>query len=69
MGMDKIIIGIVLIAGSLYYIGMNMFGALNDLIIVVNGALPLIVLLLGLLMVWLQLDEMMTERKVSKRKK
>ena len=69
MGIGKIVVGLVLIVASLYYIGTNMFGAFEHLIVVVNGALPLLILILGLMVVWLQLDEIMMEKKVSKRRK
>jgi hypothetical protein len=69
MGIEKVAIGAILVVSSLYYIGTNMFGALDDLVVVINGALPLFVLVLGVLIVWLQLDEMRMEGKVSKRKK
>ena len=69
MGIEKVVLGVLLVVGSLYYIGTNMFGASQDLKVVINGAIPLIILILGAIIVWLQLDEIMVERKVSKRKK
>ncbi|TAL47518.1 hypothetical protein EPN87_02745 [archaeon] len=68
MGFEKIAIGAILVIGSLYYIGTNMFGALDDLVVVINGALPLLVLVFGALIVWLQLDQMLMERKVKGKK-
>ena len=76
----RIIIGVVLIIASIWWIVMGsdvISGfkgsatltsrpALADLVTVLNGSIPLLFILLGLLMVWLEWDTMSTQRKVSK---
>lgn len=65
----KIILGIVLIVGSIYYIFNGIPGYLgpawSDFKTVVNGIIPPLVLLLGLFIVWLELDELRIERELA----
>ena len=84
----KIIIGILLIVGSAYWIwngpshstllaylssALNNLGysaptntALTDFLTVVNGAIPPLVLLIGIFIVWLEYDEWKIERELKR---
>jgi hypothetical protein len=61
----KIIIGAMLIIGSVYYVWNNTFGAWSDLKTVLNGMVPPFVFLIGLFIVWLELDELKIERELK----
>jgi hypothetical protein len=70
----KIIIGVLLVIGSVWWIaqGSQTYIArsgIADLITVVNGALPVLVFLLGLFIVWLELDELKIERELRAEEK
>jgi hypothetical protein len=70
----KIIIGVLLVIGSVWWIaqGSQAYIArsgIADLITVVNGALPVLVFLLGLFIVWLELDELKIERELRAEEK
>jgi hypothetical protein len=69
----KIIIGAILVIGSIYYI-LNGFPpylkpAWRDLIVVLKGAAPPLVFLLGIFIIWLELDELRIERELEKEEK
>jgi preprotein translocase subunit SecG len=66
----KIIIGILLVIGSAWWIaqGSQAFigrSGIADLITVINGALPVLVFVLGIFIVWLELDELRIERELK----
>jgi hypothetical protein len=66
----KIIIGIILVIGSAWWIaqGSQAYIArsgIEDLITVINGGVPVLVFLLGLFIVWLELDELKIERELK----
>ncbi len=61
----KIIFGFILAVGSLYYIISNYAGTLNDLKTVLNGVLPPIVFVIGTLLVWIELEELRIEKRLS----
>ena len=71
----KILIGAVLIIGSVWWVlqgsaqFLNGRPGLNDFITVVNGAIPPLIFLIGLFVVWLELDELRIESELSGRKK
>jgi len=69
----KAFIGVILILASIYYILKGIPGviapALGDVITVLNGAIPLFVLLLGVLIVWLEWDEWKIEKELQKEEK
>jgi len=67
----KIIIGAILLIGAITYVYNDMYGARAALITVVNGTVPAFVGLIGLFIIWLELDELKIERslKASKKKK
>ena len=77
----KILIGLLLIIGSAAWIAkapscavlLSKVGvtipansALNDFLVVLNGAIPPLVFLLGVFIVWLEIDEWRIERELEK---
>ena len=54
----KILFGAMLLIGSIMYIYTNQFGAWRDFLTVVNGIVPPFVALVGLFIIWLELDEL-----------
>jgi len=70
----KILIGAALIVGSVWWVlqGSQQFlsrNGLNDFISIVNGGLPPLIFLIGLFVVWLELDELRIEKELSEKKK
>ncbi len=70
----KMIIGVILVIASLYYIiyglpSYNIKPAWHDLLTVLNGAIPILVLLIGVFIVWLEWDEWKVERELAKEEK
>ena len=69
----KMLIGIALIVGSVYYtfIGFPPYlePAWSDFLVVLNGAIPPFVFLLGIFVVWLELDELRIERELRTERK
>jgi hypothetical protein len=80
----KLLIGFLLIIGSVAWIarapsfavllskvGINVptNSALNDFLTVLNGAIPPLVFLLGVFIVWLEIDEWRIERELEKEEK
>ena len=72
----KIIIGLILMAAAVYwvwktpiypetYLGIQQNTNLYDFIIVLNGAIPPMVFLLGLFIVWLEYDEWKKEKELK----
>ena len=69
----KVIIGAILVIGSVYYIinGIDMPGvlkikpAISDVKIVINGIIPPLVFLLGIFIIWLELDELRIEKELK----
>ena len=59
----KIVIGIILVIGSLYYL---VYGAWRDLLLVLNGAIPILILLIGVFIIWLEWDEWKIEKELAK---
>ncbi len=62
----KILFGAILLVGS---IGVIYQYTLDEFYIVVKGIVPPFVALLGLFIVWLELDELRIEGEMGKRKK
>ncbi len=69
----KLIIGVILAVGSIYYIVSGIPGYLGpglpDLLTVLNGAIPILVFVLGIFIVWLELDELKVEKEISREEK
>ncbi|MGC8812471.1 MAG: hypothetical protein ACP5O8_02685 [Candidatus Aenigmatarchaeota archaeon] len=65
----KIIIGLILIGASIYYIVKGVPGYFEPgwpaLLTVIKGLVPLAVLLLGVFIVWLEWDELRIERELK----
>ena len=71
----KVLFGAILLIGAIAYMYMNFdplergYGSLKSLYIVLNGLVPPFIALLGLFIVWLELDEMKISREMKSRKK
>ena len=70
----KIIIGVLLVIGSVWWVlrgSMQYLGrsGVDDFISILNGGLPPLIFLIGLFVVWLELDELRIEKELSGRKK
>jgi len=69
----KVLVGVILVVASAWWIiqGSAMYlrrSGVQDFITVFNGAVPVLVFLLGIFIVWLEIDEMKVERELKKRK-
>ena len=62
----KILIGAILMIGSVAVIYQY---TLDDFLVVVKGAIPPLVFILGLFIVWLELDELRIEREIKSEEK
>lgn len=66
----KIIIGAILIIGSVYYVATNPLNltpsAWAAFKTVIHGIIPPFVFLVGLFIVWLELDELRIERELRR---
>ncbi len=62
----KIIFGAILLIGSITYIYSNQYGAWSDFLTVVNGIVPPFVALMGLFIIWLELDELKVKKEIQK---
>ncbi|MEM5802210.1 MAG: hypothetical protein QXQ18_02380 [Candidatus Aenigmatarchaeota archaeon] len=67
----KILIGILLLIGSAWWVlqGSAQYlgrSGVSDFVTVLNGALPPLVFLIGLFIVWLEYDELKIERELRK---
>jgi hypothetical protein len=69
----KAFIGVLVVLAALYYIFVGIPGylrpALPDVLTVLNGAVPIVVILLGIFIVWLEWDEWKIERELAKEEK
>ncbi len=71
----KIIVGVMLILGSAWWIlqgsakFLNGRSGVDDLITIINGGLPPLIFLIGLFVVWLELDELRIEKELSGKRK
>jgi len=70
----KIIIGAILIVASVWWVlqgSTKVLGrdGLQDLMSILNGGIPPIVFLIGLFVVWLELDELRIEKELSSKRK
>jgi len=61
----KILFGAFLLIGSVTYIYTNQYGAWSDLLTVVNGVAPAFVGLIGLFIIWLELDELKVKKEIQ----
>lgn len=65
----KILFGAALLIGSISYIYTDQYGAWGDFLTVVNGIVPAFVAILGLFVIWLELDDLKVKRKSPAKKK
>lgn len=66
MGIGKLIIGIVLVIASLYVIWQY---TRIELWTVLKGLIPPLIFILGIFMVWLEMDEMKSGKEASRSRK
>ena len=74
----KVLIGVILVVVSAWWIlqGADQYlgnwtihrRGVADLVTVLDGIIPILVFLLGIFIVWLELDEMRVEKEIRKRK-
>ncbi len=68
----KILFGAILLVGSIFYMYPSQytaqFGAWGDFLTVINGMIPPFVALMGLFIIWLELDEMKVKRELKSKK-
>lgn len=69
----KAFIGVLIVVAAVYYIFSGIPGYLNpalpDVLTVLNGAIPLLVILLGAFIAWLEWDEWKIEKELEKEEK
>jgi hypothetical protein len=66
----KILIGAVLVVGGIWWILQGSItytgrSGLSDFLTVVNGIIPPLVALIGVFIIWLELDELRIERELA----
>jgi len=61
----NIVIGAVLLIASIYYVYTNQYGSWGDLLTVVNGTVPAFVALIGVFIIWLELDELKVRKELK----
>ncbi len=66
MGIGKILVGAILMIASIYYI---FYYAWKDVITVINGVIAPLIFLIGLFVVWLEMDEMRVESEIKSEEK
>lgn len=74
----KVLVGVILVLASAWWIlqGADQYlgswtshrRGVADLITVLDGIVPVVIFLLGIFIVWLELDEMKVEKEIKKRK-
>jgi len=64
----NIIIGAVLLIASIAYVYTDQYGAWGDLLAVVNGTVPAFVALIGVFIIWLELDELKVRKELRSEK-
>lgn len=70
----KVVIGVILVIGSIWWIiqGSYQFthhSGLSDLRTVLNGIIPVLILILGVFVIWIEMDEMKIEKELKRRKR
>jgi len=64
----NMLIGAVLLIGGIAYVYTNQYGAWSDFLTVVNGIVPAFVALIGVFIIWLELDELKVQRELKAEK-
>ena len=65
----KILIGAILVIFTVGYFIEDVYGARRDFLTVVNGTVPAFIGLIGLFIIWLELDEWKIEKSIKESKK
>ncbi len=63
LGLGLLVDSVIPILGTVGTLGINWF---NNLIIVLTGVIPAFLIMLGLFVVWLEMDEMKAEKELKK---
>jgi len=61
----NIFIGAVLLIASIAYVYTDQYGAWGDFLTVVNGTVPAFVALIGVFIIWLELDELKVRKELK----
>ena len=72
MTAGKVILGLILVLIGLWLIlpsGWNGFGLWLDLVVVLLGIVPIMLVLVGLLIIWMEAEELKTVKPEPKPKK
>jgi hypothetical protein len=64
----NMLIGAVLLIGGIAYVYTNQYGAWGDFLTVVNGIVPAFVALIGVFIIWLELDELKVRKELKSEK-
>jgi len=64
----NIVIGAVLLIAAIAYVYTDMYGAWGDFLTVVNGIVPAFVALMGVFIIWLELDELKVRGELKSEK-
>ncbi|MCX6820686.1 MAG: hypothetical protein NT016_01940 [Candidatus Aenigmarchaeota archaeon] len=64
----NIVIGAVLLIAAIAYIYTDQYGAWSDFLTVVNGIVPAFVALIGVFIIWLELDELKVQGELKSEK-
>jgi len=65
----KILFGAILLISSIWYIYTNQYGAWGDFLTVVNGLVPPFIALIGVFIIWLELDELKIGKEIRAEKR
>ena len=65
----KILIGVVLVVGSLVALIKDEWGLRAALLTMIKGIIPAFLILVGIFIVWLELDEIKIEKELAKEEK
>ena len=68
MSVTTLLIGVILVVGSVWWIAQGAMtyihrSGIDDFIAVVNGIIPPLLFIIGLFVVWLELDELKAGKK------
>ena len=64
----NMIIGAVMLIAAIAYVNTDQYGAWSDFLTVVNGVVPAFVALIGVFIIWLELDELKVQRELKSEK-
>jgi hypothetical protein len=65
----KILLGVVLVVGSVAALVKDEWGLRAALLTVIKGVVPAFLFFVGIFIVWLELDELRIERELAKEEK